>query len=270
MADTKRVVAEESGDRPNAARIYDYLLGGYHNFDVDRRAAERLLQVHPDVRIASQVNRAFLRRAVLFLVQQGIEQFLDIGSGIPTVGNVHEIAQEARPAPRVVYVDVDPVAVAHSTSLLRDNPNTAAIQADARQPEQILDHVRVRELLDFRRPVAVLFLAILHLLPDDKQASHAVHTMRNAVVSGSYLAISHPSVEDAPSHLLAQINALTAVAPGRYQYRTRAKILRFFDGLEWVEPGLVHTPLWRPEGPDDALLDHPPRAFCLAGVGQKP
>jgi hypothetical protein len=270
MAEQRWVPAGESGDRPNAARIYDYLLGGYHNFEVDRLAAERLMQVHPDVRIAAHVNRAFLRRAVLFLVEQGIVQFLDIGSGIPTAGNVHEIAQGARPAARVVYVDVDPVAVAHSTSLLRDNPNTAVLQADAREPEQILNHVQVRELLDFRQPVAVLFLAILHLLPDDDQALHTVRTVHNAAVSGSYVAISHPTVEDAPSHLLAQIDALTAVAPGRYQYRSQAQILRFFDGLEWVEPGLVHTPLWRPEGPDDALLDHPARAFCLAGIGHKP
>ena len=169
----------------------------------------------------------------------------------------------------MVYVDVDPVAVAHCTALLRDDPNTVAIQADAREPEQILDHAQVRAFLDLRKPVAVLFLAILHLLPDDDQALHSVRTMREAVVSGSYLAISHPTIEDAPPHLLAQINALTAVAPGRYQYRRRDQILRFFEGIDPVEPGLVHTPLWRPEGPDDTLLDQPARAFCLAGIGRK-
>jgi hypothetical protein len=270
MSDEKRIPDGLPVDRPNTARIYDYLLGGFHNFEIDRQAAERLLQVHPDVRIASCVNRAFLRRCVQFLVDQGIGQFLDIGSGIPTAGNVHEVAQQASPAARVVYVDIDPVAVAHSNSILRDNPHAIAIQADARQPEHILDHAEVWRLLDLSQPVAVLLIAILHLIPADDQALHTVRTLRDAVPSGSYIAISHPSLEDAPSYLLDQINALTAVAPSRYQYRLRPQVERFFEGLDLLEPGLVHTPLWRPEGPDDALLDQPERAFCLAAIGRKP
>jgi hypothetical protein len=254
-------------DRPNAARIYDYLLGGYHNFQVDRVAAERLMQVHPDVRTAAMVNRAFLRRCVQFLVEEGIEQFLDIGSGIPTVGNVHEIAQAANPAACVVYVDVDPIAVAHSRALLEDNPHAIALQADARQPEAILMHAEVGGFLDFSRPLAVLLLAVLHLLPDDDQAYHTVRTLRGAVAPGSYLAISHPTLEDCPPHLLKQINALTATSPSRYRYRTRAPIVRFFEGLALVEPGLVHTPLWRPEGPDDLFLEKPEQAFCMGGIG---
>lgn len=257
-------------DRPNAARIYDYYLGGYHNFEVDRLAADRLAETNPDVRLSSWVNRAFLRRCVQFLVGQGIDQFLDIGSGIPTVGNVHEIVQAADPSARVVYVDVDPVAVAHSQAMLRDNPHAVAIRADARQPDQILDHAEVRRLLDWSRPAAVLFVAVLHLLPDDDQAYHTVVTLRDVLAAGSYVAVSHPSYEDAPPTLMEQINELTEASASHYQYRALAKIRRFFDGLDLIEPGLVHTPLWRPESPQDLLVDEPRRAFCFAGVGLKP
>ena len=261
---------EIPADRPNAARIYDYYLGGYHNFEVDRLAADRLAETSPDVRLASWVNRAFLRRCVRFLVEQGIDQFLDIGSGIPTVGNVHEIAQAADPSARVVYVDIDSVAVAHSQAILRGNPCAAAICADARQPDQILSHAEVRRLLDWSRPAAVLFIAVLHLVPDDDQAYHAVVTLRDRLTAGSYVAISHPSYEDAPPTLLQQINKLTCASASRYQYRILAKIRRFFDGLDLVEPGLVHTPLWRPESSQDLFVDEPQRAFCFAGVGLKP
>ncbi len=256
-------------DRPNAARIYDYLLGGYHNFQVDRLAADRLAETNPDIRMSAWVNRAFLRRCVQFLVEQGIDQFLDIGSGMPTVGNVHEIAQAAAPSAHVVYVDIDPVAVAHSQVILRGNPSAVAIRADARQPDQILDHAEVRRLLDWGRPVAVLFVLVLHLLPDDDQAYHTVVTLRDVLTAGSYLAVSHPSYEDAPSALLQQVNKLTETAASRYQYRTLAKIRRFFDGLDLVEPGLVYTPLWRPESPQDLLVDEPQRSLCFAGVGLK-
>jgi len=256
-------------DRPNAARIYDYFLGGYHNFEVDRLAADRLAETYPDVRLASWVNRAFLRRCVRFLVEQGIDQFLDIGSGIPTVGNVHEIAQAVDPSARVVYVDIDPVAVAHSQAMLRGNPRDAAICVDARHPDQILSHAQVQRLLDWSRPVAVLFAGVLHLLPDDDQAYRAVYTLREALTAGSYVAISHPSYDDAPSIFLQQINKLSEGSASRYHYRTLAKIQRFFDGLDLVEPGLVHTPLWRPESPQDLLVDEPQRAFCFAGVGLK-
>lgn len=256
-------------DRPNAARIYDYLLGGYHNFQVDRSAADRLAETNPDVRVSAWVNRAFLRRCVRFLVEQGIDQFLDIGSGIPTVGNVHELVQVVDPSARVVYIDIDPIAVAHGQAMLRDNPNVVAIRADARRPNEIIDHTEVQRLLDWSRPVAVLFVLVLHLLPIDDQAYHTVATLRDALAAGSYVAISHPSYEDAPAAFLQHVNKLTDVAASRYQYRTLAKIRRFFDGLDLIEPGLVHTPLWRPESPQDLLVDEPQRSLCFAGVGLK-
>jgi len=268
--DTMTWVPDETPlDRPNAARIYDYYLGGYHNFEVDRLTADRLAETDPDVRLASWANRAFLRRCFRFLVEQGIDQFLDIGSGIPTVGNVHEIAQAADPSARVVYVDIDPVAVAHSQAMLRDNPHAVAIRVDARQPDQILNHAEVRRLLDWSKRAAVLFVGVLHLLPEDDQAYHAVVTLRDVLATGSYVVISHPSYEDAPPTFLQHVNKLTAASASRYQYRTFAKIERFFDGLDLVEPGLVYTPLWRPESPHDLFVDEPQRAFCFAGVGLK-
>jgi len=270
MDTTTWMSAQVLPDRPNGARIYDYYLGGYHNFEVDRLAADRLAETNPDVRLSSWVNRAFLRRCVQFLVAQGINQFLDIGSGIPTVGNVHEVAQAVDPSARVVYVDIDPVAVSHSQAMLHGNPGAVAIRADARQPDQILGHAEVRRLLDWSKPAAVLFVAVLHLLPDDDQAYRAVLTLRDVLTAGSYVAVSHPSYEDAPPTLLQQVNKLTEQSASRYQYRTLAKIRHFFDGLDLVEPGLVYTPLWRPEDPQDLFVDEPQRAFCFAGVGVKP
>lgn len=157
-------------ETPSAARIYDYLLGGYHNFEVDRAVAREFVKILPRAPLIMRANRAFVRRVVGFLVSQGVDQFLDIGSGIPTVGNVHEIAQAMDPAARVVYVDVDPVAVRHSEEILKGNANTAVIQADARQARAILDHPEVSRLLDLGRPTAVLIASVLLFLPDDDEA----------------------------------------------------------------------------------------------------
>jgi len=256
-------------DKPNASRMYDYLLGGYHNFEIDRLAAKQVLEFNPDARLAAYACRAFLRRVVNFLVEQGIDQFLDIGSGIPTVGNVHEVAQKANPAARVVYVDIDPVAVTHSLALLKDNPNTTAIRADARWPDQILDHAEVKGLLDFSRPVGVLLLLLLHAIPDDEEAYGTVRTLRDGLASGSYIAISHTTYYKAPLEVVKKMEEMSARTPTPGNIRPRADIQRFFDGLEMVEPGLTHLPVWRPEGPEDVLLDQPERALTIGGVGRK-
>jgi len=249
--------------------MYDYYLGGYHNFEVDRQAAEQVLALSPDSRLAAHANRAFLRRAVAYLVAQGIEQFLDIGSGIPTAGNVHEIAQRANPAARVVYVDSDPVAVRHSEAILAGNPHAGVIQADARYPEQILDHAETRRRLDFSRPVGVLLVAILHFVPDDTEAYRSVRVLRDAAVAGSYVVISHATNENLPREVVDQAEKLYARSTNPAKARRRAEIERFFDGLEMVEPGLVYVPLWRPESPDDLLLDQPERSLIIGGVGYK-
>lgn len=256
-------------DRPNAARIYDFFLGGYHNFAVDRQAAARVLEVYPDAGLSSQINRAFLRRCVRFLLDQGIRQFLDIGSGIPTVGNVHEIVQEIDPQARVLYVDIDPVAVAHSEEILRGNSNCAVIQADLRSTEEILDHPRARELLDYEAPMATLLLLMLHFIGEDEQVYRAARTLREAMASGSYLAVTHGTYDKAPPDVMAQLRELSRLTPTPPTYRTRAHMEEIFDGFDLVEPGIVHTPLWRPEGSEDLFLDRPERSLVLAGVGVK-
>lgn len=163
-----------SSDTPSVARMYDYLLGGFHNFAIDREAAERVKRIYPDIALGMQANRAFLRRVVNFLLARGIDQFLDIGSGIPTVGNVHEVAERINPAARIVYVDSDPMAVAHGEVILQGNTHATVIQADARRPEKILNDPKVKYLLDFQRPVGVLIVALLHFIPDDANAYHLV------------------------------------------------------------------------------------------------
>ena len=255
-------------NRPNAARIYDCLLGGYHNFAIDRQLADQMMEVYPEMGLGAQANRAFLRRAVRFLMGQGIDQILDLGSGIPTVGNVHEEAQAVNPEARVVYVDIDPVAVSHSNAMLKDNQLAVAIQQDVRNIQTILNHDQVTALLDFERPVAVLMVAILHYVVDYEEARHIVRETLGALAPGSYLTIAHATTEFEPPGLLT-LQELFGQASAT-QSRSRAQIEAFFAGQEMVEPGLVWTPLWRPDDADDLFVDQPHRALTLAGMIRKP
>jgi S-adenosyl methyltransferase len=184
---------------PNAARMYDYILGGYHNFAVDRESIEELERVFPGIRRGSQETRAFLGRAIRWLADAGIRQFLDIGSGIPTLGNVHEIAEQVAPGARVMYVDIDPVAVAHTREILAGNPWAKVLQGDLRRPIDIVDHPDVTDLLDFSEPVAVVLSAVFHFVSDEDDPFMIITQLRNAVVSGSYIAMSHvtPAAEHA-------------------------------------------------------------------------
>jgi hypothetical protein len=257
-------------ERANAARMYDYFLGGYHNFEVDRKVADQAAAVWPDMPLVMRANRAFLHRAVRFLSAQGIDQFLDIGSGIPTIGNVHEVAHEANPAARVVYVDEDPVAVAHSRAILRGNAGATIIQADARQPERILNHPEASRRLDLGEPLGVLVVALLHFIAEDEDAYRLVRVLRDAVASGSYLVIAHASGENLSRDMLDQLDRIYRNTPTPVKLRSRAAIERFFDGLEPVEPGLVYIPLWRPDAPDDLFVDEPERCPGYAGVARKP
>ncbi len=256
-------------DKPSPARMYDYLLGGYHNFAIDRMAAEQMIALNPDAPLIMQAYRAFLRRAVKFLVAQGIDQFLDLGSVVPTVGSSHEVAQEFNPAARVVYVDIDPDTVRHSEAILEGSPNTAAVQADVRRPDQLLRHPNVSRLLDFSRPVAVL-LQLLHFVTDDEEAYQLVRVLRETMAPGSYMAISHGTYENAPREVVERLEGLYARSTTPVKLRSRVEIEAFFDGLELVEPGLIYGPLWRPEGPDDIFLDQPERSANFSGVGRKP
>ena len=255
-------------DKPSAARMYDYYLGGSHNFELDRKMAEQAIALWPDLPLIMRANRGFLRRAVTYLLSQGIDQFLDIGSGIPTVGNVHEVAQLSNPAARVVYVDIDPITVAHGQAILQGAPNVTTIQADVRRPEQILGHPATRRLLDFERPMAVLLVALLHFIPDDAEATSAVGVLRDALAPGSYLVISHASYEGMPAESREHEQLYTRT-PTPLKMRSRLAIQRLFDGFELVEPGLVYIPLWRPEGPDDLFVDQPERCTGFAGVARK-
>jgi hypothetical protein len=259
---------------PNPARIYDYLLGGKDNYPADREVANQVVAIAPVARDVVQDNRAFLRRAVSFLTREaGIRQFIDLGSGLPTQGNVHEIAQAVAPGTRVVYVDNDAMVVTHSRALLADDA-TLAIQADLRDPDGILGHPEVRELIDFDQPIALLLLGILHFIPDDDDPFGIVARFRDALPTGSYLVISHgtrdiPVRPDMSAEMMAEMGArierLYQQTTASMVTRTRTQVERFFDGFDLLDPGLVEIQLWRPDGPDAML----PGGF-YGGVGRKP
>lgn len=252
----------------NVARVYDALLGGTHNFAADRDLARAVRSVEPQVRTIARMNRACLGRAVRYLAAEaGIRQFLDIGSGIPTEGNVHEVAQEADPEARVVYVDNDPVAVAHSRAILADNPRAQAIQADLREPEHILSHHAVRDLLDLTEPVAVLLVTILHFIKDEENPAALVAHLRTAMAPGSYLVISHATTADRPDTAKAAAQAYQR-ASAQVTPRSREAVHDLFAGFDLLDPGLVYLPQWRPHTPDD-VDEHPEWCMMLAGVGRK-
>ena len=259
-----------------AARIYDYFLGGTHNFPADREAAETILTMFPRTRMAAQVNRAFLRRAVRFLRSQGVTQFLDIGSGIPTEGNVHEIAQAAEAEARVVYVDIDPVAVAESQEMLERNEFAVALHGDAREPRSIMEHPLVRKLLDFDRPVAVLMVALLHFVADDDEAKAIVGQLMDALPAGSYFVVSHVVDETNPDYVQSpDVQRVHEVyrkqTASMLRLRTRAEIEGFFEGLEVLEPGVVWLTDWRQEPGDPIPADDDIAYYVAAGgVGRKP
>jgi SAM-dependent methyltransferase len=254
-------------ERPNAARVYDVFLGGAHNFEVDREFARRARRTLPDIDRVAQCNRAYLQRVVRELSGLGIDQFLDLGSGIPTVGNVHEIAQGINPEARVVYVDNESVAVAHSRMILEGNRRATVVDGDVRDAGAVLEHPDTRRILDFNRPIAVIMCTILHFVADDADPARIVRTYRDALATGSYLAISHGTSDNRPD--LAELGQRYNNTANPTTPRPRAAVERFFDGFELIEPGLVFTPQWRPESRDDVGLD-PERSGVYAGVGRKP
>lgn len=255
-------------DVPSAARMYDYYLGGSHNFAADRELAEEYMRVLPDMPQIARAQRHVLRRAVRHLAASGVDQFLDLGSGIPTVGNVHEVAAAANPDARVVYVDADPVAVAHSFSLLADFPQAAVIQADLRRPSAILSHPELTRLIDLSRPVAVLMIAVLHFVADEDDPAAVVATYRDATAPGSYLAITHATSDYQPQ-LARRAEAVYTRASHQIHYRTKQQILDMLGGYELLEPGLVDMIHWRPD-PDsgaDPLGGDVTRYSGYAAVG---
>ncbi|WP_165984158.1 SAM-dependent methyltransferase [Streptomyces sp. YIM 98790] len=250
---------------PSPARTYDYLLGGVHNFPCDRQVAEQVLTVLP-VREMSRDNREYLHRVVRFLTEAGITQFLDLGSGLPSMGNVHEVAQRLDPRARVVYVDCEPAAAAHGRLMLSGNEGAAMVCADIREPESVLDAGPVRALLDLSRPVALLMLGVTQFLPDEDDPWALTARYRAALAPGSYLALSSFTWDNDPEAMRAAITMFTANGRPPIVPRTRAEVLRLIGDFELAEPGLVFTPQWRPEHPERADR----RSNLYAGVARKP
>ncbi len=256
-------------DTPSVARIYDYALGGAHNFAADRAAAAALYQALPDgdAVLVARANRAFLQRAVRYCCSQGIRQFLDLGSGIPTVGNVHEIAQQVDPACRVVYVDNDPVSVATTRHMLEGVPNTTIVDADMRDVHAVLDAAETRELLDFTQPVALMMVAVLHYVSHEDDAAAIVRRYRSVFAPGSFLVISH-TTDDPRPEVAAAIKKVFDETSTPVTHRDRDEVATFFEGLELVHPGVVWVPEWRADDESGPGYDEPWRSANFAAVGR--
>ncbi|AQZ66444.1 unnamed protein product [[Actinomadura] parvosata subsp. kistnae] len=260
--------------KPSIARVYDYFLGGKDNFEVDRKVAEEALKIAPDAREAGRANRAFLRRAVHHMAAEaGIRQFLDLGSGLPTQGNVHEIAQAVAPEAHVVYVDNDPVVLAHGRALLATNDVTTVVPGDIRDPAGILEHPEVRAHLDFSRPLGLLLVSVLHHLHDDEDPSGVMERFRSVLAPGSHLAIVHfhnPGDEHPEaSRIAVEAERDFNKNLGTGRWRTRAEIASYFGDLELIEPGLVPLAEWRSQ-PGDHIRQDLTHYNVLAGVARKP
>jgi SAM-dependent methyltransferase len=252
---------------PTAARMYDYYLGGFHNFAADRVLAQKAIDEWPDLPLTMKANRAFLRRVVTDLVGLGVRQFLDIGSGIPTAGNVHEVAQALAPQARVVYVDIDPVAVAHSQAILTDNANAGVASGDLRRPAEILADPSVAGLLDMNQPVALLMFAVLHFVKEQEGPGELLATFRDALAPGSYLAISHGTHEVREPESASTATDLYQQTATPFTTRTRSQVQNLFDGFDLLDPGVVLVERWRPGPTQD--VEGAERYPVWAGVGRK-
>ena len=264
-AEDRQVTLDTSVAHP--ARVYNYWLGGKDNFAADRAAGEQAIKAFPNIVLSARSNRAFLARAVRFLAgEAGIRQFLDIGTGIPSANNTHEVAQAVAPESRIVYVDNDPVVLAHARALLASDPEGATdyIDADLRDPQQIL--AGAQQLLDFGRPVAVMLMAILQHVSDEADPYRVVATLMGALPPGSFLALSHPAKDIDAAEMAKMAESLNQMMAEKVTFRDRASVARFFDGLELVEAGLVQASKWRPASEIEAASP----AALWAGVARKP
>ncbi|MFF1378925.1 SAM-dependent methyltransferase [Streptomyces sp. NPDC058308] len=250
--------------RPHPARIYDYLLGGKDNYEVDQEAADALAAVAPEVRIGVRANRAFLQRAVRYVVGSGVRQILDVGTGLPTSPNVHETAQEVAPDVRVAYVDNDPIVKSHADALLSRSGATSIVLGDLRDPRAVVDHPDVRRIVDFDEPVALLLVAVLHFLTDAERPDRVVAELRDALPAGSFLVLSHATGDFADR---SEAQAVYKKATATLNLRTRAEVERLFDGFELVEPGLAQVPFWRPDAPP---AERSREIGFYGGVARKP
>jgi len=250
---------------PHIARVYDYWLGGKDNYAVDREVAERIIATGNPVIANARANRAFLGRAVRYLAAEaGVRQFLDLGTGLPSSGNTHEVAQRIAPETRVVYTDNDPIVLVHARALLTGSPagSTTYIHADVRDIDKILE--QARQTLDFSQPIAVVMAGLLHCVPDEDDPAGIVATALAGLSSGSYLALSQPAADINATGMARAAGVMDQLMPVKITYRTQEQVARFFEGTELLEPGLVSASLWRP----DSQADTAPRSVW-AGVGHK-
>ncbi|HEY5986351.1 MAG TPA: SAM-dependent methyltransferase [Streptosporangiaceae bacterium] len=269
MADPEFPAGAFDASRPNIARVYDYLLGGKDNFAADRAVGEQIMASLPAVQVGVRAQRALLGRVVRYLIEEaGVRQLIDIGSGLPTADNVHEIAHRIDPATRVVYVDNDPVVLAHARALLADNTATIVAKGDLREPAGILGNPDVRAHLDWDRPVGLLLCGILHHILDEEHPAELMAALRRGIPAGSYVFIHHLLETGDPA--VAEVQAALQQGLGRGQFRTRAQILDLFTGLELVEPGLVLVPDWRPDAGTQSVSDYPVLRLACAGVARRP
>lgn len=253
---------------PHSARFWDYLLGGKENYPVDREVGERVLRIDPDLRDAARADRGFLVRAVRYMVgEAGIRQLLDIGTGLPTVNNTHQVAQATAPECRIVYVDNDPLVLVHARALLTSTPEGATdyLDADVRDPDKILREAA--RTLDFSKPIALMLLGIINYIIDDDEAHAVVKRLLDALPSGSYLALSHPTAEIHGEAVEASMRHWNESGAAPIRTRSRAQLIRFFDGLELLEPGVVSCSLWRP---DPSEIGTQVVVHQYGGVGRKP
>lgn len=268
MSDRSWVPPSINTSVPSVSRMYDYFLGGSHNFQVDRDIADEALRHHPGIRVIARENRAVMRRTIRFALTQGITRFLDIGSGIPTFGNVHEVAQAERPGARVVYIDNDLIAVAHARAVLDGNPDASIARADLRDPDSILGSPEVERLLDLDRPVALMLVAIVHFFTDRDQPGELIARLRDALAPGSLMVITHATLRGPETAGMLTASDLYAKTGSRLIYREAHEVKALFDGWELVPPGVVPLPSWHPEEPaeddDDEYARH-----GLAAVGIK-
>jgi O-methyltransferase involved in polyketide biosynthesis len=255
--------------RPNVARVYDYLLAGKDNFAADRLLGDQIITSMPTVQVGVRAQRALLGRVVRYLVEEaGVRQLIDIGSGLPTADNVHQIAQRLDPGTRVVYIDNDPTVLAHAQALLADNKATIAVKGDLRDPAGIVGNPDVRRHLDWDQPIGLLLCGILHYILDEEHPAELTDGLSGALPSGSYVFIHH--LLDSGDPAIADVQAAFQQSLGRGQFRTWAQIGRLFTGLELAEPGLVLVPEWRPEPGEPSAREFPVLRLACAGVARKP
>ncbi|MFJ9848265.1 SAM-dependent methyltransferase [Streptomyces sp. NPDC101150] len=262
--------------RPHPARMNDYYLGGWDNYEVDREAGDRILAMHPQVRESAIANRAFLGRAVRELVGGGIRQIIDIGTGIPTSPNAHEMARETASDTAVVYVDNDPIVATHAWARLTNTERTAFVLGDLRDPKSVLDHLAVRELIDFDRPVALVMSVVLAFIQDEEDPAALIAALADALPAGSHLVLSHATYEpyegyeagEVDERMRAEVEDVYNGAAARLNLRSKARIASLFGPFTLLEPGVVRVPLWRPDGPVPGAEELNDNVF-YGGVGRK-